>query len=180
MKLMLTFLGLGVVLVGGVLAYTFGAFDKIIEGLKRRFKKPAPVMLKDELENLGLEAPLWLARWAYLASLHPVERSFSVVYRSLRWLGEKTSAAETPAEAAERLKLHLPKAAPDVQALLEQCERSLYSSSEADKAAAHTAAERIWQAAWRASIRERWMAVKAFFRGGRPKKTGEAGSEKLV
>ncbi len=174
-KLTIFFLvGLALIVAGSV-AWFFGLFDKIINRLRQTFQKPVPVVFKNGLENLGLSPPAWLVRWAYLSQLSPAERAFAVVYRSLRWLGVKNNPAQTPAEAAAALGASIPSASPEIQALLEQCERALYSQNMADLAVARRAAEAIRRLSRRATIQARWRAFGRFFKpGSREKKRSVA------
>ena len=59
-------------------------------------QRSLPVVLKHLFEKRGWTPPDWLLRWAYLAGLNPIERSFTTVYRSLHWLGEKASPCANP------------------------------------------------------------------------------------
>ena len=157
-----------IILVGIVLiaAYFFGAFDKLIVAARRTFRRPAPVVLKNSLENLALTPPDWLVRWAYLTGLNPTERSFAVVYRSLRWLGVKTSVAQTPAETAAILIGYIPNAAEEIQSLLRECQFSLYGQTPGDLVVARRAANAIWRISLRAAIKERWRAFRGILRRG--------------
>lgn len=157
----------GILLIAaGFVAYFFGFFDKIIAYLRKTFQKPLPVVLKNALENLGLTAPGWLVRWAYLSELTPAERAFAVVYRSLHWLGAKTTPAQTPSEAAAELSGAVPGASKEIQALLEQCQRSLYSQDPADLVIARRAADIIQRASLRAAIQARWRAFRVILKLG--------------
>lgn len=163
-RLTIFFLVVALLIVGVVIAYTFGMFDKLILSIKREIKKPAPVLLKELLEEMGLTPPDWVVRWAYLAELNPVERSFSVVYRCLHWLGQKPLAAQTPAEAAAALGDHVPAAALEIQTLLEQYERALYSQQKVDMHLAHSSADQIWRKSLRTALNERLNAIRAIFK----------------
>ena len=83
--------------------------------------------LKYFFENRALTPPGWLLHWAYLAELDPVERSFATVYRSLHWLGEKPYPAQTPTEAAAVLTERLPNVSKEINFLLHEYQRQLYS-----------------------------------------------------
>jgi transglutaminase-like putative cysteine protease len=171
LRLTLFFL-LSLVLVGGgLLAYTFGVFDRIIARMRITFKKPLPVVLKNGLENLALTTPPGLARWAYLSELTPAERAFAVVYQSLHRLGQKSIPAQTPAEAAAELDRLIPQASREIHLLLELVERSLYSMRPTELSTVHEATRSIRRAARRAAIRVRWEAFRGIFkRFSRPKR----------
>jgi transglutaminase-like putative cysteine protease len=161
LRLTIFFISAVVLIIAIVIAYFFGGFDKLIAMLRRTMKKPAPILLKDQMENLGITPPAWVVRWAYQAGLGPAEKSFSVVYRSLRWLGEPVSAAQTPAEAAAVLRGYIPRAGAEIQSLLEECERSLYSQAEGDLARARRSAESIRKLTIGAAVQEQWKKFKA-------------------
>jgi hypothetical protein len=166
LRLTVIFLVASVLVIAGFVAYIFGAFDKMIATARWTFQSPVPVLLKNSLENLALTPPDWLVRWAYLAGLTPTERSFAVVYRSLRWLGVKTSVAQTPAEAAVALIGYIPKASEEIHSLLQECQHSLYSQTPGDLVVARRAADTIWRVSLRAAIQERWRAFRGILRRG--------------
>lgn len=172
LRLTILFLVSCILIIAGAVAYSFGAFDKLIAAARRAFQSPAPVLLKNSLENLALTPPNWLVRWAYFAGLSPTGRYFAVVYRSLRWLGEKSSVSRTPAEAAAALIGYIPKASKEIHILLEECQNSLYGQKPGNLTVAHRAADTIWRVSLRAAIRARWRAFEVIFeRGFRRKKT---------
>jgi len=126
-----------------------------------------PVVLKHLVENQGWTAPDWLLQWAYVAGLNPIERSFTTVYRSLHWLGEKTNSAKTPAEAAAMLTGRLPNVASEIEALLHEYQRQLYSIRHGRVHPARSAARAIRQEALRVAIQQRWSRFRGIFRLGR-------------
>jgi transglutaminase-like putative cysteine protease len=170
-RVMVIFLTLCVLLIAGFVAYFFGALDRAIEALRRIFKNPLPVILKMLLENLSLTAPDWLARWAYLTGLTPMERSFSVVYRSLRWLRLGVSPAQTPAEAAELLSKYVPGVNESIQSLLQECQQSLYGLKSGDLILARRAADVIRRASARAALQRRWDEFGGILKRGFQRKT---------
>ncbi|HTX89714.1 MAG TPA: transglutaminase-like domain-containing protein [Anaerolineales bacterium] len=158
-------------LIGAILAaYLFGALDKALDSLRRTFRGPFPVFLKTSLEDLSLTPPAWLVRWATLVGLDPAQRSFAVVYRSLRWLGLESSPANTPAEAVATLSESVPQAAGPLRTLLQALEQTMFSPKPADLLAARRAAEIVRRIALRAAIRRRWEAFGGIFKAGGPHK----------
>ena len=153
-------------MIAGFLAYIFGGLDKVIWAARRTFQKPMPVLLKNSLEDLSLVPPSWLVHWAYFAGLAPTVRSFTVVYRSLRWLGEKVSPARTPAEAALLLTRRVPGVSEEIRSLLHECQRSLYDQRPGDLPIAHRAAKAIRRASLHAALQQRWRALKGILRRG--------------
>jgi hypothetical protein len=121
---------------------------------------PLPIRLKATLERLALTPPRWLERWAYLAALTPIERTFGVIYRNLRRLGGFSSPSRTPAEAATALAGLLPEAAAAIQTLLREYEHSLYSLRLGHLHPARRAAATIRKEARRAALRNLLASVK--------------------
>jgi transglutaminase-like putative cysteine protease len=166
LRLTILLFAASVLVIASFLAYVFGALDKVIWAARRAFQKPVPVLLKNSLEDLSLVPPSWLVRWAYLAGLAPTVRSFTVVYRSLRWLGEKVSPAQTPAEVTVLLTRRMPGVSEEIRSLLQECQRSLYDQRPGDLPIAHRAAKAIRRASLQAALQQRWKALKGIFRRG--------------
>lgn len=147
-----------VILVGVVAAYSTGLLDKIFRHSPLVPRKPVPVLLTDAFASLAITPPNWLRRWAYLAGLNPIERSFSVVYQSLRRLGAKTSPAQTPAEAADALIEYLPEVADETRFLLQEYHHALFSQKNAHPNIARHAEKLIGRHTLRIVIR-RWVTA---------------------
>ena len=126
------------------------------------------MVLKHFVENQGLTPPDWLLRWAYLAALNPIERSFVTVYRSLHWLGEKTAPAQTPAEAAAALAERLPKVSMEIKVLLHEYQHQLYSLRHGRPHPARSAEKAIQQEALRVTIQQHWRTFRGIFRHNHP------------
>jgi transglutaminase-like putative cysteine protease len=153
-------LALAAVVLLGILAWRYRR--------RRVVPIPAPIRLKATLERLSLTPPRWLERWAYLAALTPIERTFGVVYQSLRRLGGFSSPSQTPAEAAAALAGLLPEAAAAIRTLLNEYECTLYSLRPGHLLPARRAAATIRKEAKRAVMRNRLASLKrtlAFTRG---------------
>ena len=120
---------------------------------RRIIPVPLPIRLKATFERFSLAPPRWLERWAYLAGLMPLERTFGVVYQSLRRLGGNSSPSRTPAEAAATLTELLPAAAGAIQALLSEYEHTIYSLRPGHLHPARRAAATIRKEAHRAVLR---------------------------
>lgn len=154
-------LGLAVVLiVAGFLAYTFGLWDRLAASVQRALRKPPPILLSDVFDSLALTPPDWVSRWAHFSALTPIEQSYSVVYRSLRWLGEQGPPSRTPAEAAARLSACLPEAAGPIRSLLDETQRALYSRGPANPQETRRAVEIVRRQALGAAVRRRWGAFR--------------------
>jgi len=105
-------------------------------------------------------------RWAYLAAINPIERSFVTVYRSLHWLGVKIAPAHTPAEAATALAERLPNVSKEIYTLLHEYQRQLYSRTHGRLRPARSSAKAIQQEALRVAIQQGWRRFKGIFRPG--------------
>ena len=166
MNLVLRLILIWVIIVTLLQIYSFGALDNIFKVDHRFSTKPLPVFLKDFLEKRGLTPPVWLLRWAYLAELNPIERSFMTVYRSLKWLGEKASPSQTPAEAADVLARRLPDASQEIHSLLHEYQRHLYGQKHGYPPLVHHAVKIIQREAMRVTIQQRWRAFQGILRLG--------------
>jgi hypothetical protein len=144
-------------------AYTTGWLDRTFKYAHQTFNKPLPILLTNTYGRLALTPPSWLRRWAYLAGLRPIERSFKVVYQSLRWMGIKPALAKTPAEAAAELSAHLPKVAEEIRSLLREYQLALFSPKHIDLDIARHAGEAIRRQALLTALRQHMAAYRATF-----------------
>jgi transglutaminase-like putative cysteine protease len=151
-----------ITMVGGVVAYATGVLDKVIGRALPVMKRPIPLLLLDLYKNLALPPPVWLKNWAFVAGLKPIERSFGVVYQSLRWLGVGPSTAWTPAEAAAALINYLPAVADDASSLLKEYELFLFSPRPSDIVSARRAVQVIRREVFISLFRQR---LDAFWNG---------------
>jgi transglutaminase-like putative cysteine protease len=147
---------------------SIGPFAEISEDDQGIARWSLPVLLKRFIEGQGLTSPDWLSHWAYLAALDPIERSFMTVYRSLHWLGARTTPTQTPAEAAVALAGLLPNVSKEIDSLLHEYQRQLYSQTRGRLRPARSAAQAIRQEALRAAIQQRWRTFRGIFRLGHP------------
>jgi hypothetical protein len=161
LRLMLFFGLLVVIIVGVAVAYTTGLLEKIFQRMRQTLQKPLPILLTDTYARLDIAPPNWLSRWAHFASLTPIERSFSVVYQSLRWLGAKPSPAQTPAEAAAALTACLPEVADETRSLLREYHYALFSQEHNDLYIARHSGELIRRQALRTAIRQHLSAFRS-------------------
>jgi len=118
-------------ILGIVIAFRTGITNRLVNRVQKIMVVPFPILLSNGVTRLALPSPNWLKRWAYTASLTPIERSFVVVFQSLRWLGAGASPTETPAEAAQTLARLLPEVAEEIRSLLKEYEHAVYSQSHA-------------------------------------------------
>ena len=144
----------------------YSMFESPLETGQRVAWRPLPVLLNRFFENRALTPPGWMLRWRYLAELDPIERSFTIIYRSLHWLGEKSSPAQTPAEAATALARLLPDVSQEIYSLLHEYQRHLYSQLHGYLPLARRAVRVIRQKAMRAAIQQRWNALRGILRLG--------------
>ncbi len=143
-----------------------GAFLESLEPDPGTGRRALPVALKQVLHDRGMTPPGWLLRWASLAELDPIERAFANVYRSLHWLGEKPVIAQTPAEAATILSEYLPEVSKEIQDLLDEYQRHLYSPRHGYLPLVRRAIKAIRKEARRVIIQRRWSAFSVIFRPG--------------
>src|SRR5581483_836734 len=98
-----------------------------------------PLYLSNVIERSGLSTPLWIENWRQWNQLQPVERSFSAINLSLRWLGQPQPIYSTPNERAARLKKLLPSAAEHIEALKSELESGLFTPRPANVSRARRA-----------------------------------------
>ncbi|MGD0752077.1 MAG: transglutaminase-like domain-containing protein [Anaerolineales bacterium] len=146
---------------------SFGLFDEIPSDDQGIARWSLPLALKHFAETQGLTPPDWLSRWTYLAALNPIERSFITVYTSLHWLGVQTTPPQTPAEAAAILAERLPRVSKEIDALLNEYQRQLYSRIHGRLYPARSAAKAIRREAMRAAFQQRWRRFGGIFGLGR-------------
>jgi transglutaminase-like putative cysteine protease len=125
-----------------------------------------PGFLKRFFENRGSSPPAWLKRWAHLVELNPIERSFATIYTSLGWLGQKSPVSQTPAEAATALAERLPQVSTEIQALLSEYQRHLYSPLHGYLPLARRAEKVIRKQALRVAIQQRWLVFRSILKIG--------------
>jgi hypothetical protein len=162
-RLILIFVLFVIIIAGFLAAYTTGLWDRVFQRVRLAPPKPFPILVIDSYARLAITPPGWLQRWAYFSGLKPIERSFGVVYQSLRWLGAKPSPAQTPAEAAVALTEYLPEMGESTRSLLREYQYALFSQKHADLHTARRAGELIWRGTLRIAIRQRITALWAAF-----------------
>jgi transglutaminase-like putative cysteine protease len=168
LRLILRLIMLWEIIVTILWLYTSGAIVSMLKATLRYPQAPFPVLLKRFLEKRALTPPGWLARWAYLAELNPLERSFITIYRSLHWLGEKTSPAQTPTEAAEELARQLPEVSREIHSLLNEYQQHLFGHKHGYLPLASQAEKTIRKKALRAAAGRRWKEFRGILRHNRP------------
>jgi transglutaminase-like putative cysteine protease len=151
--------GLIIIIIGSMVAYTTGILEKMIGRALPVIRRPFPLRLLDLYKNLAIPPPVWLTHWAYVTGLKPIERSFGVVFQSLRWLKVSRSTAWTPAEAAAALINCLPAVAGETRSLLREYELFLFSPRHVDMVAARRAGQIIRHEAMIMVIHLRWEVI---------------------
>lgn len=157
-------------LAGFLFAYSTGRLDVLLLRLRQVFNKPLPAMVIGLYANSALPPPAWLTNWNHIASLTPIERTFRVVYRSLRWLGVKPLPAQTPAEAVAELSTHLPGVTNELQALLREYQHVLFSEKHFDLDVARKAEKAIRRQALRRAFQQRLRALRPAFLDAHPRR----------
>jgi transglutaminase-like putative cysteine protease len=154
--------GLTIILITAlVVAYTTGLLDRFMHRTGLSSRHPVPVLLTGVYDYFSIPSPDWLVRWAYSAGLTPIERSFNVVFQSLRWLGHTPTPAQTPAEAAAVLLAQLPEVAEEIRSLTLEYEQALFSQKHTDLMLARYAGRMIRRQALRTAFRQRFAALQA-------------------
>ena len=161
LRLVLFFGLLVVIVVGFALAYMTGLLDNIIGRRRQDSRETLPILITNTYTSLSITPPDWLRRWVYFSGLRPIERSFTVVFQSLRWLGAKTSSNQTPAEAVDALNARLPEVSEETRSLLREYQYALYSQKHNDLNIARHAAKLIRRHALRTAIHKRVAAFLA-------------------
>ncbi len=141
------------------LVLMFGPETQISLRVRGVFQKPAPLIILDTLDKFSLAPPRWLERLAFRARRTPIERSFGIVMRSLRWLDAEPTPAQTPAEAAAKLSVLLPAAAENIRTLLDEYQNAVYSQEPGDWATARRAAKSLRRQSLRAAISKRYFRI---------------------
>jgi len=162
-RLTFSFVLLLVIMAGVAAAYTTGLLDKILRRTRQTFRKPLPILLTDAYTSFAITPPVWLRRWAHFAGLKPIERTFGVVFQSLRRLGAKPSPDQTPAEAAAALTERLPEVAEETRVLLREYQHALYSQKSNYFMIARRAEGIIRRQALRTAFRQHTTAFHAAF-----------------
>ncbi len=170
-RLTLFFVLLVVVSVGLMAAYVTGLLDKIFWRTRQLAHIPLPIRLINSFTKFAIPPPDWLRSWAYFTGLKPIERTFSVVFQSLRRLGVKTSPAQTPAEAVDALSERLPEVAEDAHSLLREYQHALFSRKHNNLIIARRAAELIRRQTLRTVFHKRVTEFLAVFLGKFPFKS---------
>ena len=165
-NLLLRLILIWVIIITILQIFSLGTFEDILKADLPVSRRSLPTQLNLFLRKRGLTQPSWLLHWATLAELNPIERSYMTVYRSLHWLGEKASLAQTPAEAADVLSRYLPDASHEIYSLLHEYEQHLYSQKHGFLPIARRAVKVIRKETLRAAIRQRLKALRGIFKLG--------------
>ena len=124
---------------------------------------PFPVLVVKAINATAISPPRWLARWAYYAEQLPVVRSFESVFRSLRWLGEESPSTATPAQAAASLAHLIPEVEAEIEILLNEYQKTLYSQRHGAFHVTRRAAQAIRRAAYRGAARRMLSRLTGIF-----------------
>lgn len=145
-------------LVVGAMFVTLGVFGLVVALWARRspdrvlrfidqvyasVNTPFPVYLNLGIKKLGLQAPAFIRRWAYQATLSPVSRSFLEVNNALSRMGAPPLPSSTPLEQVQLLCNLLPAVRKDALTLLEQYQLETYGAKQVNREIAAQAGEAI-------------------------------------
>jgi transglutaminase-like putative cysteine protease len=109
-----------------------------------------PLKLERGLRRLGFQPPAFIRRWAHIAELSPVSRSYLEINRALHRLGADPHINDTPAERASSLVSLLPSLNEQISRLLSEYQLSVYSQRRVDPLASKLAAADIRRESYRA------------------------------
>jgi transglutaminase-like putative cysteine protease len=146
--------------------YYFRTISQSFDEDRQVWWRPLPILLKNFFEKRGWTSPGWLLHWAYLAELDPVQLAFMTIYRSLHWLGRKTSPAQTPAEVASVLAGEIPYASPEIYSLLHEYQHQIYGQKHGILFLVRRDVDLIRRETLRAAMLNRWKALRGIFRPG--------------
>jgi transglutaminase-like putative cysteine protease len=118
-----------------------------------------PVYLSSSLERFGVSTPSWINVWMNWNQMTSVERSFSSINLSLRWLGSPQPMYATAAERAAALIKLLPSAAEYIEAVSSEHQSALFTKRSADLARARRAGITIIFHTLRFKILNIWNAI---------------------
>ena len=128
------FLWIVYISIGSILAAWLWLLNR-----RRPFTQRIPVLLSASLQRYRIPEPHWLVNWLRWSELSPLERTFNIVNRSLRWLGSPSPIHDTPAERAIKLSKLIPAAASAIETLVTEYQVTLYSPNPGDLGKAHHA-----------------------------------------
>ena len=121
---------------------------------RTRLLDRAPIGLSKAFERFGAQTPAWISNWMIWNQLTPVERSFTSVNVSLRWLGISQPVSATAAERAVELAKRLPSASIYIEIVASEHQSALFSARPADPARARRAGLMILLHTLRFTIRK--------------------------
>lgn len=120
--------------------------------VRRHLALPLPVLLERGMEQIGVEPPPAVRRWASYARLPPEMQAYLEINRALARLGIPPSPAETPAERGARLVARVPQAEPWVGQLLSRYQAAIYGQGPTGDPAVRQAGRAIRLLSWRARL----------------------------
>ena len=118
-----------------------------------------PVYLSNNLERIGVSTPSWINAWIHWNQMTSVERSFTSINLSLRWLGSPQPIYATAAErAAELIKL-LPAAKEYIEAVSSEHQSALFTKRSVDLSRARRAGIMIILHTLHFTVLKFWNAI---------------------
>lgn len=113
-----------------------------------------PVYLASRYTKSGNQPPRWLNRWLRWTTLSPIERTFQAVNLSLYLLGRPQPRHITSQERAKALIERMPSAEPQVLALLQEYQSTIYTPKMGSLTTARKAAALILLKTWQIRAKE--------------------------
>ncbi len=118
-----------------------------------------PVYLSNNLERIGVSTPLWIKAWIHWNQMTSVERSFTSINLSLRWLGSPQPIYATAAERAAELVKLLPAAKEYIEAVSSEHQSALFTKRSADLSRARRAGIMIILHTLHFTVLKFWNAI---------------------
>jgi len=112
-----------------------------------------PLLLESGLRRAGVKSPRALRRWAYRASLQPLDKAYMEINNALTRLGNRPSPTETPLERTHSLVHILPPTRLPAELLLAEYQSATYGRKPVDV-----------QTAWLAGLEIRRLSYRALFK----------------
>jgi transglutaminase-like putative cysteine protease len=124
------------------------------------------IALESGIRRFGLKPPEFLVRWARLAQLSPLGRSYQEINLALSRLGKPLGLTETPSERAESLTVILPAASDPTNTLISEYHTGIYGrDNHANLEAAREAGNQIRRLSYRELLDRFIDRLREFYDG---------------
>ncbi len=138
-------------LIAGVVVLLLGLVTRRVR--QQRGSPPIPVQIESGLKRIGIDPPLIIRRWTFLATMSPLAKAYREMNRALSRLGSPAKPAETPAERAANLRRIMPEAGDSIASLLGEYQAATYSLFSGNSRVAQLAGKDIRNTSYLAKIK---------------------------